>query len=73
MLDAPPPYLIGLEFCRVTDVQESKVDKKLWHISRVPYNSSKTCWTMHAVTMKKCIAKIVSNGKSIPAPTYLGV
>lgn len=28
---------------------------------------------MHAVTKKKCTAKIVSNSKSTPAPAYLGV
>jgi hypothetical protein len=44
----------------------------LWHIARLPYNSGKSCWAMQAVTKKKCIAKIVLNGKSTPAPTYSG-
>jgi hypothetical protein len=73
MLKIPPPHPTGLDFRRVTDVQESKVDEKFWHIYRVPYNSSKACWTMHAVTKKKCTAKIISNSKSTLAPAYLGV
>ena len=68
---SPPPT--GLGFCRVTTVEESEVDKKLWHNVRVSYNFSKACWTMHVVTKKKCIAKIISNSKSIPAPAYLGI
>ena len=73
VLEVPPPPPTGLDFRRVTAVQESEVDEKLWHIARVPYNSSKACWAMHAVTKKKCSAKIVSNSKSTPAPAYLGV
>ena len=73
VLEVPPPLPIGLDFRRVTVVLESEVDEKLWHIARVPYNSSKACWAMHAVTKKKCTAKIVSNSKSTPAPVYLGV
>ena len=73
VLEVPPPPPTGLDFCWVTAVQESKVEEKLWHIARVPYNSSKACWAMHAVTKKKCTAKIVSNSKSTLAPAYLGV
>jgi len=73
VLKVPPPPSIGLDFCRVTVVQEYKVDEKLWYIVRVPYNSSKACWAMHVVTKKKCTAKIVSNSKSTPAPACLGV
>ena len=73
MLEVAPPPPIGLDFCLVTVVQESKVDEKLWHIAHIPYNSSKACWAMHTVTKKKCTTKIVTNGKSTPAPTYLGV
>jgi hypothetical protein len=73
VLEVPPPPLSGLDFCRVTAVQEYEVDEKLWHIARVPYNSSKPCWALHAVTKNKCTAKIVSNSKSTRAPTYLGV
>src|SRR6202022_1912517 len=73
VIEVPPPPPTGLDFCRVTAVQESKVDEKLEHIARVPYNSSKACWAMYAVTKKKCTAKIVFNSKSTPAPAYLGV
>ena len=72
MLEIPPPHT-GVDFCRVTVVQESEIDEKLWHIARVLYNSSKACWAMHAVTKKKYTAKIVSNFKSIPAPANIGV
>ena len=72
VLEVPPPPT-GLCFCRVSTIQESEVDEKLWHIARVPYNSSKACWAMHAVTEKECTAKIVSNSKSTPASAYIGV
>ena len=64
---------IGLDFRRVTAVQDSKVNEKLWHIARVLHNSSKACWAIHVVTKNKCTAKIVSNSKSTFVPTYLGV
>jgi hypothetical protein len=56
VLEVLPPPPTGLDFRRVTAVQEFKIDEKLWHIARVPYNSSKACWAMHVVTKKKCIA-----------------
>jgi hypothetical protein len=62
-----------MDFRRVTVVQESAVDEKLWHIARVPYNSSKSCWAMPVVTKNKCTAKIVSNSNSTSTPAYLGV
>jgi hypothetical protein len=43
VLEVPQPPPTGLDFRRVTAVQESEVDKKLWHIARVSYNSSKSC------------------------------
>jgi hypothetical protein len=73
MLEVPPPPPTNMDFRRVTTIQESKVDEKLWHIARVPYKSSNACSTMHAITKKKCTAKIVSNSKSTHAPTYFGV
>jgi hypothetical protein len=73
VLEVPPPPPTTMDFCHVTAVQESEVDEQLWHISRVPYNSSKTCLAMHAVTKEKCTVKIVSNFNSTPAPAYLGV
>jgi hypothetical protein len=73
MLEVSLPPPTGLYFWRVTTIQESKVDEKLWDIACVPYNSYKVCWAMHVVIKKKCIAKIVSNSKSTPAPAYLGI
>jgi hypothetical protein len=73
VLEVPPPLPTSLDFRRVTVVQESKVDEKLWHIARALYNSSKAYWAMHVVTKNKCTTKIISNSKSIPAPIYLRV
>ena len=73
MLKVPPPPPTGMDFRRVTVVQESEVDEKLWHIARILYNSSKACWAIHTLTKKKYTTKIVSNSKSTSAPAYLGV
>ena len=73
MLEVASTPPIGLDFHRVTALQESKVDENLWHIARVPYNSSNAYWAVHVATKKKCTAKIVTNVKNIPALTYLGV
>ena len=64
---------VGLDFCRVTAIQESKVNENLWHIARVPLTCAKCCWAQQAITKKKCTAQIVVNGRSTPAPTYTGV
>lgn len=73
MLEVPPPPIPNHDFCLVNYVQQSKVDEKVRHIAGISYNSSKACWAMHAVTKKKCTAKIVSNRKSTPPAAYLGV
>ena len=73
MPKVPPPPPTGLDFSHVTAIQESKMDEKCWHAARVPYKSSKACWSIQSVTNKKCATKIVTNGKSIPALAYLGV
>ena len=66
-----PPSATGVR--HVTAVEETKVDERLWHIARLPKTSSKACWAQQAVTKKKkCVQKIVKNGKSTPAPTYTG-
>jgi hypothetical protein len=67
------PSPVGLGFQRVTAVQETKVDVSVWHIARIPYTSGKSCWANHAGTKKKYTARIVTNNKSIPAPTYTGM
>ena len=46
----------GLDFRRVTAIQESKINEKLWHIARVLLTSGKCCWAQQAVTKKKCTA-----------------
>jgi hypothetical protein len=67
------PSPAGLGFHRVTAVQEIKVDVSLWHNARIPHTSGKSYWTNHAGTKKKCTAKIVTNNKSVHAPTYTGM
>ena len=37
------------------------------------HTSGKSCWANHANTKKKCTASIVTNNKSVPAPTYTGM
>jgi hypothetical protein len=59
-----------LGFYSVTAVQETKVDVSLWHIAGIPHTSGKSCWANHAGTKKKCIARIVTNNKSVPTLTY---
>jgi hypothetical protein len=71
MLEVLPTPLIGLDFRRVTAVQEFEVDKKLLHIARVPYKSSKACWAMHAVTKNKCTAKNRLQFQEHPCPGIL--
>ena len=63
----------GIDFQRVTAVEETPVNEKLWHIARLNKNSAKSCWAQMAVTRKKCTSRIVQNGKSTPAPTYTGI
>lgn len=57
---------------RVNSVQESSVNPRHWHITRVPYTSHKRCMANSKVTTKKCLALIVKNNKSTPAPCYNG-
>ena len=57
----------------VTAVQETACDETQWHIARLPKTSAKACFTQQAITKKKCIAKIVQDGKSTTAPTYTGM
>ena len=68
-----PLPLVGSDIRRVTMVQESIVNEKIWHIAYIPKTSAKACWAEMAVTKKKCIARIVLNGKSTLAPTYSGL
>jgi hypothetical protein len=64
------PSPVGLSFHRVIAVQETKVDVSLWHIVRIPHTSGKSCWANHAGTKKKWTARIVTNNKTVPVPTY---
>ena len=57
----------------VTAVQETACDETQWHIARLPKTLAKACFAQQAITKKKCIAKIVQDGKSTPAPTYTGM
>ena len=62
--------LKGNNVCRITAIQESRVNERTWHIAHVPKTSAKTCWAQITVTKKKCIVCIVLHGKSTPASTY---
>ena len=62
--------LAVIDFHRVTVIQETKVDVYLWHIARIPHTSGKSSWANHAGTKKKCTARIITNIKSVHAPTY---
>ena len=44
MQEVLSPMAVGLDFRRVTIIQESNVNEKLWHIARVPVTSDKCCW-----------------------------
>lgn len=57
----------------VNVVEETKVNVKEWHISRLLKSSAKCCWAERAVTKKKCTEKIVRGANSTTAPTYTGV
>ena len=70
---AQPPASTGIDIGRVTAVEETRVNEKLWHIARLNKVSAKACWAQMAVTRKKCTSRIVQNGKSTPAPTYTGL
>ena len=65
-----PLPLIGTDIHHITTVQESTVNEKTWHIARIWKTSAKACWAQMAVTKRKCTARIILHGKSIPAPTY---
>ena len=70
MQPSPP---IGIDVRHITTVQESRINERTWHITRIPKTSSKACWAQMAVTKKKCSACIVLYGKSTPASTYSGL
>lgn len=57
----------------VTAVQETACDESEWHIARLSKTSAKACFALQAITKKKCIAKIVQDGKNTAAPTYTGI
>jgi hypothetical protein len=67
------PSPAGFGFHRVTAVQETKEDVSLWHIAHISYTFGKSCWANHTGTKKKCTARIVTNNKSVSAPTYTGI
>jgi hypothetical protein len=50
-----------------------KIDVFLWHIARIPHTSGKSCKANHAGTKKMCTARIITNNKSVIAPTYTGM
>jgi hypothetical protein len=57
----------------VNAVEETRVNVKEWHISRLLKTSAKCCWAQRAVTKKKCTEKIVRGANSTAAPTYTGI
>jgi hypothetical protein len=57
----------------VTAVEETLCNPAHWHIARLPKTSAKACFALQAITKKKCVARIVQDGKSTAAPTYSGL
>lgn len=45
-----PPASTSTDIRRVTAVQETRVNEKLWHIARLDKLSAKACWAQMAVT-----------------------
>jgi hypothetical protein len=70
-IPASPPNEGGIR--HVSVVEETKVDVKEWHISRLPKTSAKCCWAQRAVTKKKCTERIVRGANLTVVPTYTGV
>jgi hypothetical protein len=48
MLEVPPPFPIGMDFRSVTTIQESKMDEKIWHITRFPYMKNFHAYFKHS-------------------------
>ena len=69
IIDAPHQ----LDRYHVTAVEETACNPAQWHIARLPKTSAKACFALQAITKKKCIARIVQDGKSTAAPTYSGL
>ena len=57
----------------VKAVQETTCNEHEWHIARLPKMSAKACFAQQAITKKKCVARIVQDGKNTAAPTYNGI
>jgi hypothetical protein len=62
-----------LDRYHVTAVEETTCNPSEWHIARLQKTSAKACFAQQANTKKKCIARIVQDGKSTAAPTYTGL
>jgi hypothetical protein len=57
----------------VTAIEETLCNPAHWHIARLPKTSAKACFALQAITKKKCVARIVQDGKNTAAPTYSGL
>jgi hypothetical protein len=68
-----PAHTAAAALNHVTSLQETACDESQWHIARLPKSSAKGCFVQQAVTKKKCIARIIQDGKSTAAPTYTGL
>ena len=68
----PASPLNGGGIRHVNVVEETKVNVKEWHISRLPKTSAKCCWAQRALTKKKCTERIVRGTNLTAAPTYTG-
>lgn len=61
---------LALGIHHVTPVQETTCHKSQRHIARLPKSSAKAYFTQQAITMKKCVAWIIQDGKSTVPPAY---
>jgi hypothetical protein len=57
----------------VTVVQKPACDESKWYIARLPKTFAKVCFAIQVMTKKKCVARIVQDGKSTAVPTYIGM
>jgi hypothetical protein len=62
-----------LDRYHVTAIEETVCNPVQWHFARLPKTSTKVFFALQAIAKKKCVARIVQDGKNTVAPTYSGL